>query len=159
MLTNAISRICGSHDMMEPQNSCSDGAPRLVVRERVVPFGELGVGHRGGVDHRLIVTEHHGRMFDVHSKIAEGIAQSDDLLCAKAGGNVFGTKCSGLNRGLKLREEVNHCLVGQVDDTSDRAATDKIMVQIGIDERSEDHSFATGRGHVIRYLFSSTAVN
>ena len=60
MLAQDIGRIIRSIDVVDSDDPCSDSFTGSVVGEGVVPFRKFGLGHRGGIDHRLIISKYYG---------------------------------------------------------------------------------------------------
>ena len=67
VLAYHVGRISLPRDVVEADDSSCDGIPSAVVRQGIVAFVELGMWGRRSVDHRFVVSKHHGSSLDRHT--------------------------------------------------------------------------------------------
>ena len=158
MFSKDVSRVCVAFDVVEAGDASGDGLSCTVVGEGIVALVQLGVGHRGSVDDRFVVAKHEGRTVEGNTEVTQCRSQVDDLLCAGPGCNIFGAEGSRLYCGLEFGEPIDRCLVEEVQDTSDGASTNKIMVEIGVDVGRGLDRLAKGFGGIRRDVFLCTGV-
>ena len=93
---------------------------------------KLGVRDGGSVDDRFIVTEHHGLTVNGYAKIAEGKPLIHDLITTGTSSHIFTTESSCFHCRLELGIPIDGSLVPEMEDGREGAATNQIMVQVGI---------------------------
>ena len=71
MFAEDISWVVRTRHVVEPENAGRNGFSGTVVRECIVPLHEFGMGDRGGVDDRLVVSKHHGFVRNGYPKVSE----------------------------------------------------------------------------------------
>ena len=94
MLTEDVCRIGITSYVVKVHNPRSNAPSSLVEGKSVVSLVELSVRYRGCVDYSLVVPKHVAWSFDWDSKVSQGIAKVNDLLCAGSGSDVLRTKSS-----------------------------------------------------------------
>ena len=89
MLTEYISWIVDTIQMMNGNKLHSDSFPNAVEGQGIVTFVELGMWDSRAVNHSFVVTEHVACRMDQHAKVMQGGVKVNDLINTSMGYNEF----------------------------------------------------------------------
>jgi len=124
MFAEDVGRVLGAINVVETNDSASDGFLNSMEGECFVLLGKLGMWDGRTVNYGLVVTKHVSLLADRNSQIADGVLEIDGLINADSCNNELRSIGSSLHSCLFLGVPIDGSLVGQVQDTSNRPPGD-----------------------------------
>lgn len=158
VLAQDVCRVLGSINLVEFEDTCSDGFTDAMVGKDVVALGQLGVGQGGTGNDRLIVPKHVA-VQDRDTKVPEGHPEVNDLIRTNPGSHKLRAIGCCLDSGLMLRVPVNWGSIDKVKETSHSSSCLKIMEQVGILVSCSNNGIAKGLKSILRDEFLDLAID